>query len=291
MASPETANQPFDSDAYPFICDHRYREFVDPEDPTNPHKAAVNALVPLAEQIEQDPQLAEWVLAMKYLTMGDDDRQRRFGGHHPWPERDIDGRHYVYTVPVTAGVKVEPDTKRPGRFHYSAISVMKDNWRDDPDAWLAVELDLETGVAKQHGMLGAVIDAARQLNLILKPSRYENMSPHCRPQIDNRPLRDQRRISTTLDEQYHGRPISWLTDTYKQSSIILDISYLEVAREQVALAHLSKEMADIALADCMTRPIVEVPAKEKAPQNLQRLRALLPGLALLSCSRPSLVHS
>ena len=61
-------------------------------------------LIPLANTIATDPEIASAFGIMKWEEMGDSDRSRRFSGKHPLPERKINGQEYVYSVPVVAGI-------------------------------------------------------------------------------------------------------------------------------------------------------------------------------------------
>ena len=46
---------------------------------------------------------------------------------------------------------------------------MKDDWREDPDAWRVVELNLQTGETSRIDVFGVTIDTKRHADIVLKP--------------------------------------------------------------------------------------------------------------------------
>ena len=197
-------------------------------------------LIPLANTIATDPEIASAFGIMKWEEMGDSDRSKRFSGRHPWPERKINGQEYVYSVPVVAGILPLKD-KWDGTVRYSAISVMKDDWREDPDAWRVVELNLQTGETSRIDVFGVTIDAKRRANIVLKPDNYDNIPPLSRPGIGRVPMCDLERITARLDKDYHAWQAQY-SDGLRQSGQIIDIEFLNEAMAREIGARIDEEV-------------------------------------------------
>ena len=197
-------------------------------------------LIPLANTIATDPEIASAFGVMKWEEMGDSDRSRRFSGKHPLPERKINGQEYVYSVPVVAGILPLKD-KRNGTVRYSAISVMKDNWREDPDAWRIAWLDLQTGETSRIDVFGVTIDAKRHADIVLKPDNYDNIPPLSRPGIGRVPMCDLERITVKLDEDYHAWQAQY-SDGLHQSGQIIDIELLNEAMVRAMGVRIDEEV-------------------------------------------------
>lgn len=200
----------------------------------------IDQLAPLAELMDTHPEVAERFAVMKWLTMGAADRDKRFAGRHPWPERQVNGETYVYSVPVVAGILPQTD-QYSGETRYSALSVMKDNWRDDPDAWLVTSLDLCSGKSQQVPVMGVRVDAKRQANIVLQPDNYANMPPLSRPDITTTPMRDLRRIDAQLDADYHALRATHF-DSHRRPSQIIDIELLGEALRRTMGERLETEV-------------------------------------------------
>ena len=200
----------------------------------------ITELIPLANTIATDPEIASAFGIMKWEEMGDSDRSRRFSGKHPLPERKINGEEYVYSVPVVAGILPLKD-KRNGAVRYSAISVMKDNWREDPDAWRVTWLDLQTGETSRIDVFGVTIDAKRRANIVLKPDNYDNIPPLSRPGIGRVPMCDLERITARLDEDYHAWQAQY-SDGLRQSGQIIDIDLLNEAMVRAMGVRIDEEV-------------------------------------------------
>lgn len=197
-------------------------------------------LMPLAETIATDPEVARLFGVMKWEEMGDSDRSRRFSGKHPLPECEINGQEYVYSVPVVAGILPLKD-KWDSTVRYSAISVMKDNWREDPDAWRVTWLDLQTGETSRIDVFGVTIDAKRHANIVLKPDNYDNIPPLSRPGIGRVPMCDLERITARLDEYYHAWQAQY-SDGLRQSGQIIDIELLNEAMVRAMGVRIDEEV-------------------------------------------------
>lgn len=197
-------------------------------------------LIPLANTIATDPEIASAFGVMKWEEMGDSDRSRRFSGKHPLLERKINGEEYVYSVPVVAGILPLKD-KRDGTVRYSAVSVMKDNWREDPDAWRVTWLDLQTGETSRIDVFGVTIDAKRHADIVLKPDNYDNIPPLSRPGIGRVPMCDLERITVKLDEDYHAWQAQY-SDGLRQSGQIIDIELLNEAMVRAMGVRIDEEV-------------------------------------------------
>lgn len=200
----------------------------------------ITELIPLANTIATDPEIASAFGVMKWEEMGDSDRSRRFSGKHPLPERKINGEEYVYSVPVVAGILPLKD-KWDSTVRYSAISVMKDNWREDPDAWRVTWLDLQTGETSRIDVFGVTIDAKRHANIVLKPDNYDNIPPLSRPGIGRVPMCDLERITVKLDKDYHAWQAQY-SDGLRQSGQIIDIDLLNEAMVRAMGVHIDEEV-------------------------------------------------
>lgn len=183
----------------------------------------IESLMPLAKKLAEEPELAEQFGVFKWLTMGDYDHKQRNSGRHPWPELEINGEKRIFSVPVIAGIVHWGD--RDGEPQYSALSVMKDNWRGDPDAWLMTEFDFENGEAKRIPTLDTTVDAANQANIVIKPRNYHNMPPLSRPSIDKTPMHQLERIVVKLDQTYHSVHAEY-HEPYQNRREIVDIELL-----------------------------------------------------------------
>lgn len=197
-------------------------------------------LMPLAETIATDPEVARLFGVMKWEEMGDSDRSRRFSGKHPLPECEINGQEYVYSVPVVAGILPLKD-KWDDTVRYSAVSVMKDNWREDPDAWRVTWLDLQTGETSRIDVLSVTIDAKRHANIVLKPDNYDNTPPLSRPGIGRVPMCDLERITVKLDKDYHAWQAQY-SDGLRQSGQIIDIDLLNEAMVRAMGVRIDEEV-------------------------------------------------
>lgn len=193
----------------------------------------ITQLLPLAEQLRDEPEVAERFAVMKWLTMGASDRDERFAGRHPWPERSVNGETYVYSVPAVAGIMVRPDP-RTSETNYIALSVMKDNWRrdDDPEAWLVTTLDLSSNTSRRHPVMTTEVDAKHQAFISLQPANYHNMPPLSRPNPEVTRLRDLAHIGARLDSQYHALDAMYVDDRHRPSPVI-DIELLAEALRRV----------------------------------------------------------
>ena len=200
----------------------------------------ITELIPLANTIATDPEIASAFGVMKWEEMGDSDRSRRFSGKHPLPERKINGEEYVYSVPVVAGILPLKD-KWDGTVRYSAISVMKDNWREDPDAWRVTWLDLQTGETSRIDVFGVTIDTKRHADIVLKPDNYGNIPPLSRPGIGRVPMRDLERITVKLDKDYHAWQAQY-SDGLRQSGQIIDIELLNEAMVRAMGVRIDEEV-------------------------------------------------
>lgn len=202
----------------------------------------ITELIPLANTIATDPEIASAFGVMKWEEMGDSDRSRRFSGKHPLPERKINGEEYVYSVPVVAGILPLKD-KWDSTVRYSAISVMKDNWREDPDAWRVTWLDLQTGETSRIDVLSVIIDidAERHADIVLKPDNYDNIPPLSRPEIGRVPMCDLERITARLDKDYHAWQ-AYYSDGRRQSGQIIDIDLLNEAMAREIGARIDEEV-------------------------------------------------
>ena len=234
-------------------------------------------LGPLAKTIATDPEIASAFGIMKWEEMGDSDRSKRFSGRHPWPERKINGQEYVYSVPVVAGILPLKD-KWDGTVRYSAISVMKDDWREDPDAWRVVELNLQTGETSRIDVLSVIIDidAERHADIVLKPDNYDNIPPLSRPEIGRIPMCDLERITARLDKDYHAWQ-AYYSDGRRQSGQIIDIDLLNEAMAREIGARIDEEvfgnyrpgngeLATVPSAVVAARYIINAAANEPAPE-------------------------
>ena len=197
-------------------------------------------LIPLANTIATNPEISRAFGIMKWEEMGDSRRSGRFSGRHPLPECEINGQEYVYSVPVVAGILPLKD-KRNGAVQYSAISVMKDNWREDPDAWRVTWLDLQTGETSRIDVFGVTIDAKRRADIVLKPDNYDNIPPLSRPGIGRVPICDLERITARLDEDYHAWQAQY-SDGLRQSGQIIDIEFLNEAMAREIGARIDEEV-------------------------------------------------
>lgn len=232
-------------------------------------------LIPLANTIATDPEIASAFGIMKWEEMGDSDRSRRFSGKHPLPERKINGEEYVYSVPVVAGILPLKD-KWDSTVRYSAISVMKDNWREDPDAWRVTWLDLQTGETSRIDVFGVTIDAKRRADIVLKPANYDNIPPLSRPGIGRVPMCDLERITVKLDEDYHAWQAQY-SDGLRQSGQIIDIELLNEAMAREIGTRIDEEvfgdyrpengeLATVPSAVVAARYIINAAANEPAPE-------------------------
>lgn len=201
----------------------------------------ITQLLPLAELMDQYPEVAERFSVMKWLTMGASDRDERFAGRHPWPERQLHGETYVYSVPVVAGILLQTDPYTQ-ETRYSALSVMKDNWKNDPDAWLVTQLDLHSGKSQQIPVMDVRVDAKHQANIILQPDNYANMPPLSRPDPRVTPLRDLRRIDAQLDADYHAAPTATYYNSHRRPGAIVDIELLGEALRRTMGERLDREV-------------------------------------------------
>lgn len=201
----------------------------------------ITQLLPLAELMDQYPEVAERFSVMKWLTMGASDRDERFAGRHPWPERQLHGETYVYSVPVVAGILLQTDPYTQ-ETRYSALSVMKDNWKNDPDAWLVTQLDLHNGKSQQIPVMDVRVDAKHQANIILQPDNYANMPPLSRPDPRVTPLRDLRRIDAQLDADYHAAPTATYYNSHRRPGAIVDIELLGEALRRTMGERLETEV-------------------------------------------------
>ena len=183
----------------------------------------IESLMPLAKKLAEEPELAEQFGVFKWLTIGDYDREQRNAGRHPWPELEINGEKRIFSVPIIAGVVRWGD--RDGEPQYSALSVMKDNWRSDPDAWLITEFDFETAETKRLETLGTTVDAANQANIVIKPRNYHNIPPLSRPSIDKTPMYQLERIAVKLDPTYHSVHAEY-HEPYQDRREVMDIELL-----------------------------------------------------------------
>lgn len=197
-------------------------------------------LGPLAKTIATDPEISRAFGIMKWEEMGDSDRSKRFSGRHPWPERKINGQEYVYSVPVVAGILPLKD-RWNDTTRYSAISVMKDNWREDSDAWRVAWLDLQTGETSLIDVFGVTIDAKRRADIVLKPDNYDNIPPLSRPEIGRVPMCDLERITARLDKDYHARQAQY-SDGLRQSGQIIDIELLNEAMVRAMGVRIDEEV-------------------------------------------------
>lgn len=184
----------------------------------------ITDLAPLANTLATNPEVLKWLQDMKWLTMGDSDPETRYAGNHPWLKREINGQEHTYSIPVIAGI-LYWENKRTGERQYSAISVMKDNWQNGPEAWSVIELNLQDGTAKQIDVLGVVVDKANNANIVLKPTNYENTPPSSRPKIGETPMYAMERIHAKLDSEYHATEAKYHNGTV-QTLQIADIELL-----------------------------------------------------------------
>lgn len=201
----------------------------------------ITQLLPLAELMDQYPEVAERFSVMKWLTMGASDRDERFAGRHPWPERQLHGETYVYSVPVVAGILLQTDPYTQ-ETRYSALSVMKDNWKNDPGAWLVTQLNLHNGKSQQIPVMDVRVDAKHQANIILQPDNYANMPPLSRPDPRVTPLRDLRRIDAQLDADYHAAPTATYYNSHRRPGAIVDIELLGEALRRTMGERLDREV-------------------------------------------------
>ena len=126
-------------------------------------------------------------------------------------------------MPIIAGVVRWED--HDGEPQYSALSVMKDNWRDDPDAWLVTKFGFKNGETEQLETLGTTVDAANQATLAIKPRNYHNIPPLSRPSFSKTPMHQLERIAVTLDPTYHSVHAEY-HEPYQDRREIIDIELL-----------------------------------------------------------------
>ncbi len=118
---------------------------------------------------------------------------------------------------------------------------MKDNWREDPDAWRVTWLDLQTGETSHIDVFGVTIDAKRHANIVLKPDNYDNIPPLSRPGIGRVPMCDLGRITARLDEDYHAWQAQY-SDGLRQSGQIIDIELLNEAMVRAMGVRIDEEV-------------------------------------------------
>lgn len=185
----------------------------------------------------------------KCVWLGSPDPDVRVAGDHPWPTRMHGKEEFVYSTPIHAGFSAVRGT---------ALFIGKDPWRSGPEAWLVAEANLFTGEERDHIVLDASVDAARQLWLQLAPTNYANI-----PQWDDRydengwqvasrgtaynpPRYDQIRIEGQLDERYYLRTATLRNGLRGSVYGFEDISVLESMTHlvcDVRRAHDEQEFA------------------------------------------------
>jgi len=210
----------------------------------------------------------------KCVWLGSSDPEARLAGDHPWPTREYDGETFVYSTPIHAGFNAVRGT---------ALFIGKDPWRDehDPRSWLVAEANLKTGEEKDHLILSASVDAARQLWLQLAPSNYSNI-PRWGDRYDengwkvssagtayNPPRYDQIRAEGTLREDYYLEEAT-LRYGLRSHYVFEDIVVLE------SMTHLAQEVRDaqnISELEMRRRQALEYEAGRRAVLRSHHLAA------------------
>ncbi len=154
------------------------------------------SLYALAEEMCDRPDGFDRYNYAKCVWLGNPDRNERLSGQHPWPTRVKDGKEYVYSVPVMAGVDVA---------HRRILYVGKDDWQpdDDPNAWIVAERGLLDGEETERRVLGSSVDASNRLRLHIAPASYGNFPPTMQYAMRHRPPYDQIALIGRLDERYN----------------------------------------------------------------------------------------
>ena len=189
-------------------------------------EADIQDLMPLAEELATNPEKAQWLRDMMWLTMGSPDRERRNNGDHPWPRHTLEnGEERVYTVPVAAGIMLFPDSRMPNETVPVAISIMKDHWQGGPDAWMIAKLNLSNGQFTRHEALKVTIEEDRQqqyhLDMTIKTEGYDSQPPAIREALLRQNPSRLPTIHSNLDGNFHSIPkTAWYQESNLGSEII-----------------------------------------------------------------------
>ena len=203
-----------------------------------------------AEQLLDNPdQLANYNTA-KWNLVGHPEPGRRHNGEMPWLTRK-DGRGvlHAYTLDVFSGVSTSTN---------SILTVRKDLWTDprDPETWLALESNLETGRTVEHTVWDARVDAARKLWLEVAPARVSNQ-PHWyadgkhEHMFRNKLPRDQMRYEADMDTQWQAKEMEFRSgmvgaaidykDIYALESMIITVQRLRQEQRELVCSNKTQD--------------------------------------------------